>query len=1081
MLSSIFVNKNFIMENRLIKNTLDNKESPSSISSTVEVDNDLSFSLPEKKELQKQTEEELTILRIQTKITTFESVFNKQDANENFIDFEKMSKKSTDDITPWDRNVNKSKTNPDYKNWDLHSEAGLAKTYNDLQKLGFDVESDFYKSVFAILLNAHNLISSGHFDQNPGNVVVQNPFLYKAQIENLVDPSVNYDGKLYMACLNHIIEIQQSLLKNDLSTFRHEEPSWGEKKGEKISGYVNDFVSGVQSAFKEKNIPKILMYGLGGFFAFKAGSHIWEKPIGRGAVVLGGIASLFYLSGNGKALENAFGRVADNGKKAAGITLGAGASTIDYLMGIIGADPELITLVEALGLNKEKLTDILGDSLNSFDNLESVLSNSADPNSFEVKKMGINTNILYNIKDVNLKELNDLVKLSDQKDPMAKFIPPNSAILKKYFPEFATTTSLPVFRTAKELNDIKENSSIVKSGGFNNNYANYVETGKMLYNIVSAMRITYNENIKSNENKYFKMTFDQVISTDKLKDGTVLNYLDTLREYSAKDNEKFLAQLKLMIDNLPTNHPSYTESLDFKIESFDKVNNIFTVRVFGMPMRAVFDHSTKNYELYLAKDVAKNEAITPNHAGLMFLSIPSELKNGVFLNKFSNVFNDNAESLKASIPSGEIELNGKKYSKEDMIFGTFTRDAGKWIVPIISKSERDKGNEVILHVGIVHFGEDCNPVIEYKSRNEFAHIKDRFNQISSNNNNINNSNFEHINNYFNQINVHKPNFTDNIDFEPLSFDSDNNVYTVKINGVKFKAFYNSTSLNYEIYLTSIVPDNTAINNQSVFFSIPNDLENGFLKNLYFETFFKNNLRMTDTEFVIDGVVIGKDNKSYIKDELYYDKNRKAWILPIKENATGSSNIVENAIITQLENGSFQVRYENLMTVNLPEVKNTPTKSVTENPIYSIEKLKKDGFLKVINNDFEGQGFGKVSIVNAELFGFIVKFKLIGGKLELHSTNRRLLTFDSTTKLSDLSAVFENQVKSLILRDARKLNVNGVDYEPSDFEISNLTVKAPNKWEYRILSKSELANGRHLILKNNGEIEIKNVLSSIPLR
>lgn len=1073
----ILIKLTVCMENRLLYiSTIDNPDSgsindpdskignaPASALSNAPEDNDVvpySLSLDRSKVKSKSNEEREKVkaeLDAKAKIDTFTNAYNGDDIDKNVENFEIDSKELDESPDFWEMPINQEKTKPDFKNWDYNTDAGLAKVYVEMDRLGIDVNSSFYKSVFAILRNGNRLISSGYFDSTQQTYLFSNPAINEAQISQIDDKNVNFNGKLYLKAVHQIVKVQQSLLKNVASTLQASEPSYGEKQGSKINGFVGDIVSDVQSAVKEKNIPKLLMYGLGGFLAYKGGEHIWKKPVGKGMIVIGGLASLLYLTGHGKWFEKF---VTD--AKNEGVDKSKDMGT--WILEKFGADEESIEMLKKLGITKDNVSDVLGGGLNSMDNLEYVLSMSSDPNAAEVKDMGVDEEMLLKIKDVNLNKLYELSRESDSLDPGAKFIPPNHELIKEFFPEFATISKNAVFRKESDLKEIKEQSSIIQTGGFNSQFSNYVDAGKMLYNMVMAMKIGYGERIQRNDSKYNKLNFEQALNLENLKDGSVGNYLDALREYTNLDNSKYLERTLAMFKDLSKGSDKYNESLDLKILKYNTMTGVSSVLLYGMPFKAHTDPITNKMNLYLSSDLDENKI--PDQGNNIFMTLPDDLENGVFTKKFGEIVMADKDNIQKQIPKGDVEVDGVSYKRKDMVIGDFVRDSGTWVLTIVSKSELDKGNNVVLYMGEVTFTDKAKAYVEFNNRLKYKQRKEGYLKNRDLDNLNGAESFEHIQNVFTNFNVLYPQYKEFLNLEAISFNETTKVYKVRLNGLLLKAKFDSINKNFDFYLDKDVPDDVEIDDTfSIFLSAPYNLNTDDLKNKYFDL-IKNDLEIPDNTIDLgNGVIVKKKDKIFSSEGFIWNNSRKMWSLKLFSSNTPQKQHVQTLFLKFDDDNKLVSQVENSQIVLAAQEKIEADLSAELAKKNAIEELNKE--ISSIERPFDqmdggvGTSNSYTSPFNFEIleYGNKISIKTHGNIIYLARTSDGKWNFESRNMEADggyslQQAVVLADLANKVSASNDKLNELDIFYKNDEFVVGNKTPLGDIKFT-TFLSKDEV--------------------------
>ncbi|MDX9971030.1 MAG: hypothetical protein RBS56_03955 [Candidatus Gracilibacteria bacterium] len=862
-----------------------------------------------------------SINKAKDEISTFDNSYGYENDPVKIEEFEVESKKSEDEFSPMTLSKLKEETNPDYKNWNYTNNEGLSKILVELRAMKINTDSPFYKSLFSILYNANAYITDGDFPAGVEARIFADPIKYEAEIGQIVDKDKNFNGKLYIASIKHIIAIQQMFLKVDVDTFVSEEASWGDKAGDKLNGVVGDIGKDFKKALKEKNLPKLLMYGFGGFLAYKAGQEIWDTKGGKGGLYIGGLAALVYLTGNGKAFEKYLNTQGITPDKA-----------IDQIMDYSGDGGALKGFLESIGANRENLEDILGSVPNSVDNLEYIVNQSSSPASIEVKRRGIDEETLTKLKDTNLADLIELKKMSDQTDPMAKFIPPNHEVLKGIFPEYRFVKN-PVFRKETELAEIKKQSGILETGGIDSSFTNYVDMGKMIFNIVAAMQIGYDDIVKPNDNKYSRMSFDEAMKSPECEGMKVRHFLHALREYTIKDFKEAVESFFAFSDKALGDKK---DDFDLKINSQNRKTGIYNVTVFGMPMRAFKDTATSQIILYLTEDLPDGEPVNENHK--VFLVLPDELKDGVFEQKFSEIVMKDKEKIETTIPSKTVEIMGKKYEKKDMEIGDFKRVSGVWVINVVSKSEKANGNEVILYVGEVNFDAKGKPVVKFSERTDFKDKKTRYEAKISAEAVLDNSSFVHIKEIFTNRNLMDASFTDPLEFEPVKLTTDGD-FEFKLNGLSLKAIYDKDKNTYEVY---------SLNDNLFKFEAPSDFKNGLLV----DTFVKPH----EAEILKGGKITfnGKEYQDSDKtiDNIYWDSGKKAFVARIVSKDDQKIHL-QDAIIKFDENNNPQLEFNIATQVKLEEV--AKQQSIAD----QVDQLNEvNETLKTISRPFSG-GIGNL--------------------------------------------------------------------------------------------------------------------------
>jgi hypothetical protein len=901
------------------------------------------------------TQEEIKKLREDAGIDNFQNSFDSNDKQENINNFEAQSKERIKDFEPLLMAMNQSKIGPRYKDWKFNSDAGLVRIYHDFKELGIDVEGPFYKSVFAILNNTIRLIDSGQLESD----IFSNPIINEEKIKS-IDNVANFDGELFLKAVNFIIDVQRELLKNDVSEELASEKSYGDKKMDWAGGALGDVVSGFKTAVAKRDWASLMLYGGIGFLGYKGIKHMMSKTSGKWAVYGTAVGALFYLSGNGAKLEKYIGDAVRSTTGYEGsLTPGEG---LLKLIDLAGGDEQTKKLLMDLGITEDHLRQIMGSTPNSLDNLGIVVNGSAEPEASEIKSKGIDNNVLLKIKDVNLKDLYSLSMQSDAVEtPSPKFISPKHPVVKKFFPEFAST-AIPksgYFHNIKDLQEFENQSNVFKQGfGVNASLGNYVETGRMIYNLVRAMRIGYNDKFPANNSKFLNVSFEEAINKDEYQNASVMNFLNALRTYTEIDNKRYMEKFLEVIKGFTGGKMS--DKMDLKIIKINTVTSIYTVNVFGMPMRAYKDPSTDEVYLYLYKDLPSDNQV-PTSSIPAFMVVPRDLEDHIFTRKFGEIVDGNKAEILNILPKEEITINGEKFEHKDLDFGEFRREHGKWSQEVIVK-DPDTGERIGVYLLDIGFDTSSKPVVEAFEILSYLNSRIEFNRIRPYETLTDHEKISNLKGTISSIEyLLKPRISDYpVISSEVEYDKDEKTYSFSLNGIPVKAVFDPDNLDYVIYnANGFVSKDLS----SVFIKIPLGIrKDGDLREV-FKPLYENPLNTAIDSYLSSNTLNASEVK--ISDAIFRQSEKK-WIVEVHKNEDSSLiqefwiSFDENeAVAVEKKDPSIRSRRQGVASGGAPSggavvaPSSNPTISTVNNPLDAPQDIDDNTFERSVN-DFKSK-------------------------------------------------------------------------------------------------------------------------------
>lgn len=460
-------------------------------------------------------------------------------------------------IDRWKLSIDQEKANVKADSWDYQTIDGLDDIMSSIQRLGIDINDPFYKNCFGILRDAIKKDKNSFLNDPNLKNSFKNPVQNLELIKDL--KSNNFNGELYAGAISHIMYIQSIALSNSDSRLKI-----GEKKG--VDGYVDtagNFIGDIgddfKRAIKEKNWPAVAAYSAGGLMTLGLAGKLWDK-----------------LTGDGAGKSNKFVLLA-----ILGVGMVAGGTKYGN---------------DLLRLKDENL-DVDGSSL---DSMYGILNESPNPNIQKLKDR-IDFQTFSKVEDVYV---TDLYNLSEKSNSYGvNFISPHE--FPNIFPEFNDVPPFDFSKGNKGLDKYADASTVMSS-----KRARFIEKGRELYDIVYAMKYSYENTLQKNDPTYNGLSFEQAINRPELNLGTVHNMFDAIRDNRDIELLRRKNDMEEITKNIETIFAERTDTnskFDVKIDKFVFENHYFG-HMNGYPVYVVFDRNKNSYRIFPANKVAAGSA-----------------------------------------------------------------------------------------------------------------------------------------------------------------------------------------------------------------------------------------------------------------------------------------------------------------------------------------------------------------------------------------------------------------------------------------------------------------------------------------
>ncbi len=528
-------------------------------------------------------------------------------------------------LDTWKLSINQENARVSVEQWDYESLDGLNEIYADVSKLGvLSADIKFYNECFTILRDALDPNKNNFLDPNADPsyaYLFQDPVLNLSKIENR--KSNTFDGAAYVIAFQHLIFVQSIALANDDSRRK-----LGEKKGfdgytDAAGNFIGDLGDGLSRAVDEKNWPVVAAYATGGIVALAGAHGLWKK----------------FTDGN------------DKNKYAILAILGVGAVAAGTKYG------------NDVWREMDEELDVNGSSLSM---VHDVLTESPSKTANELAEK-LDYQLLARMNDRLAVDMYERMKESDANN--LHFISPHD--FPSVFPDFMKEVPKLDFTPKNDqelLTHYSKGSNLMSSSN-----ARFVETGRRLYDIALAMKLTYEESLQKYDPNYSGKSFEEAIYSEDLKGSRMLHMFDSVRENWRHEKER----RDLEKNNMQTNliklfeqRSNKKELVDVNIDKYVS-HSVFSGTINGYPVLVELDPETNNYKFYAASDV-------------IFDSVKSASKELGNIEKDSTTATKNVDALLSTIKSNvqaniDVHFMSQKVMKAMKVETLPVRDGQKLV------------------------------------------------------------------------------------------------------------------------------------------------------------------------------------------------------------------------------------------------------------------------------------------------------------------------------------------------------------------------------------------------------------------